>query len=169
MVLDKDYGLHSLLPIDHSLDILEQYKDKYNYHIITARSSQYTELTRAWLSKHYGSLFASVTCCNEAALSGPRYSKASICQKYNCKLIIDDSIKNAQSCSEVVDLVLLFDWNNSYPYKSLEQLQKLNIQLNNNVTRVMDWKQVGEVLKDFTPKKQQDKSSSNEAIAPQHC
>jgi uncharacterized HAD superfamily protein len=144
---DNELGLHNLNPIQDSLQILTKYSNKFEYHVVTARSNEFRDITINWINKHFPNLFTTINCCNEHGSVGPRYTKADIISKLGCILLIDDSLKNAINVSPIVKHgVLLFDLDGQYRWNSDEQITKLKLKLHSNIKRVKSWNDVGEIL-----------------------
>jgi hypothetical protein len=61
-------------------------------------------------------LFEEVHFGNHFALEGVARPKSEICRSIGARVLIDDNPRYAAECAEAGIHVLLFDWNNAYPW-----------------------------------------------------
>lgn len=58
---------------------------------------------------------------NHWSLSGPVRKKSEICKSIGAQILIDDNPTYAVECAAAGIHVLLFDWNDSYPWSKLQE------------------------------------------------
>ncbi|CAK9328148.1 unnamed protein product [Citrullus colocynthis] len=108
--------------------------------VVTSRQNAIKEHTLEWIEKHYPGLFQEIHFGNHFALDGESRSKAEICKSLGASVLIDDNPRYAIECAEAGIRVLLFDYENSYPWcKECEDLPPL-------VTKVHNWEEVEKQL-----------------------
>lgn len=83
-------------------------------------------------------------CCrfgNHYGLSGQKLSKPEMCRTLGACMLIDDNLSYAMQCSALPGFqVLLFDWNQSYPWSRTAD------KLPHNVHRLHSWDDVQRFL-----------------------
>ncbi|KAI8016393.1 Zinc finger protein ZAT5 [Camellia lanceoleosa] len=93
--------------------------------------------TIEWIEKHYQGLFQEIHFGNHFALEGQSRPKSDICRSLGAKVLIDDNPRYAMECAEVGIRVLLFDYENSYPWCKIESVNQHPL-----VTKVNSWDEV---------------------------
>ncbi|KAG6590064.1 hypothetical protein SDJN03_15487, partial [Cucurbita argyrosperma subsp. sororia] len=109
--------------------------------VVTSRQNAIKEHTLKWIDRHYPGLFQEIHFGNHFALDGESRSKAEICKSLGASVLIDDNPRYAIECAEEGIRVLLFDYENSYPWckTGYEDLPAL-------VTKVHNWEDVEKQL-----------------------
>ncbi|XP_031097290.1 uncharacterized protein LOC116001546 isoform X1 [Ipomoea triloba] len=101
--------------------------------------------TVEWIEKHYPGLFQNMYFGNHFALNGKSIPKSEICRSLGAKVLIDDNPRYAIECAEVGMKVLLFDYENSYPWCKAESVEGHPL-----VTKVHNWEEVEQQLVSWT-------------------
>lgn len=109
--------------------------------ISRSRQNVIKDHTIEWIEKYYPGLFKEIHFGNHFALNGESRSKSDICRSLGAKVLIDDNPKYAEECAQVGVRVLLFDYENSYPWSKTDS--SLDHPL---VTKVHNWEEVEENL-----------------------
>ncbi|KAG4934511.1 hypothetical protein JHK87_048513 [Glycine soja] len=107
------------------------------YCIIRSRQNAIKDHIIEWLEKNYPGLFHDIHFGNHFALDGVSRPKSEICRSLNAKVLIDDNPRYAIECADVGIRVLLFDYENSYPWCKNESADQHPL-----VTRVKNWEEV---------------------------
>ncbi|KAL2481906.1 Haloacid dehalogenase-like hydrolase (HAD) superfamily protein [Abeliophyllum distichum] len=102
-----------------------------------SRQNAIKEDTIAWIEKHYSGIFQEIQFGNHFALDGQARLKSDICKSLGAKVLIDDNPRYAIECADAGIRVILFDYENSYPWCKTESVNKHPL-----VTRVNDWEEV---------------------------
>lgn len=74
-------------------------------------------------------LFEEVHFGNHFALEGVARPKSEICRSIGARVLIDDNPRYAVECAEAGIHVLLFDWNNAYPWSKTSDGEPLIVRL----------------------------------------
>lgn len=127
-------GIH---PIPGALQALQNLSRFYSLSIVTSRQHVIKDHTIEWIEKHYPGLFQEIHFGNHFALDGKPRPKSEICRSLGAKVLIDDNPRYAIECAEVGIRVLLFDYENSYPWSKTESVKQHPL-----VTRVHNWEEV---------------------------
>lgn len=109
--------------------------------VVTSRQNAIKDHTIEWIEKHYPGLFDEIHFGNHFALNGESRPKSEICRSLGAKVLIDDNPRYAVECADVGINVLLFDYENSYPWCKTESIDKHPL-----VTRVHNWEEVEQRL-----------------------
>lgn len=109
--------------------------------VVTSRQNAIKDHTIEWIEKHYPGLFDEIHFGNHFALNGESRPKSEICRSLGAKVLIDDNPRYAAECADVGINVLLFDYENSYPWCKTESIDKHPL-----VTRVHNWEEVEQRL-----------------------
>ncbi|XP_022929499.1 uncharacterized protein LOC111436047 [Cucurbita moschata] len=109
--------------------------------VVTSRQNAIKEHTLEWIDKHFPGLFQEIHFGNHFALDGVSRSKEEICKSLGATVLIDDNPRYAIECAKAGIRVLLFDYENSYPWckTETEDLPPL-------VTKVYNWEDVEKQL-----------------------
>jgi predicted amidohydrolase/uncharacterized HAD superfamily protein len=103
-----------LFPVTDAFRILNQLKNDYELHIVTARLTRLEEVTKRWINTHFPNIFHEIHFGNHYSTSGKSRSKSQMCKEIGAKLLIDDSLVYAQQCiKEGIKVILFGDypWN----------------------------------------------------------
>jgi uncharacterized HAD superfamily protein len=135
---ERSSRLMDLKPIPGAKRAVDSLHEKnHDLCIVTARDSEFSDITRHWLAKHFPNVFSDIHFANHYSKVSTMKSKGDICREIGASMMIDDSFDNAVSCHGVCDDgVLLFDapWNT-------------NEQLPNGMNRVFSWDDVLEKIR----------------------
>ncbi|VFQ63405.1 unnamed protein product [Cuscuta campestris] len=134
-------GIH---PIPGARQALQKLHRFCNYSIVTSRQNAIKDHTIGWIEKHYPGLFENVHFGNHFALSGKSIPKSEICRSVGSKVLIDDNPRYAIECADVGIKVLLFDYENSYPWCKTEVVEGHPL-----VTKVHNWEEVEQHLESW--------------------
>ncbi|KAL6606792.1 hypothetical protein ACP70R_042445 [Stipagrostis hirtigluma subsp. patula] len=131
-------GIH---PIPGARDALQNLSSFCSLSVVTSRQDAIKSHTLEWIDKYYPGLFEQIHFGNHFALEGQSRPKSEICRSFGAQVLIDDNPRYAQECAEDGMRVLLFDYDNSYPWckTGVDQLHPL-------VTKVHNWEEVEEKL-----------------------
>ncbi|XP_039127521.1 uncharacterized protein LOC120263619 [Dioscorea cayenensis subsp. rotundata] len=131
-------GIH---PIPGARLTLEKLSTFCDLSVVTSRQNAIKDLTLEWIGEHYPGLFQEVHFGNHFALDGQSRSKSEICRSLGAQVLIDDNPRYALECAEVGLKVLLFDYNNSYPWSKSDSAVSHPL-----VTKVHNWQEVEQTL-----------------------
>ncbi|KAL9674042.1 hypothetical protein QQ045_030308 [Rhodiola kirilowii] len=131
-------GIH---PIPGAHEVLHKLSKFCNLCVVTSRQNTIKDHTIDWLERHYPGLFQDIHFGNHFALDGESRRKSDICRSLGAKYLIDDNPRYAIECAEAGIRVLLFDYENSYPWSKSEDVDQHPL-----VTRVHNWKEVEQQL-----------------------
>ncbi|KAL3535456.1 hypothetical protein ACH5RR_003917 [Cinchona calisaya] len=127
-------GIH---PIPGARQALQKLSRCCDLSIVTSRQNAIKDHTIEWIEKHYPGLFQEIHFGNHFALDGKSRPKSDICRSLGAKVLIDDNPRYAIECAEVGIRVLLFDYENSYPWCKMESVKQHPL-----VTKVHNWQEV---------------------------
>ncbi|KAH1201052.1 hypothetical protein GmHk_17G047852 [Glycine max] len=131
-------GIHPLPGAQMALQKLSRF---CSLSVVTSRQNAIKDHTIEWLEKNYPGLFHEIHFGNHFALDGVSRPKSEICRSLNAKVLIDDNPRYAIECADVGIRVLLFDYENSYPWCKNESVDQHPL-----VTRVKNWEEVEQQL-----------------------
>ncbi|KAE9601558.1 putative 5'(3')-deoxyribonucleotidase, HAD-like domain-containing protein [Lupinus albus] len=131
-------GIHPLPGAQLALQKLSRY---CNLSVVTSRQNVIKDHTLEWIEKNYPGLFHEIHFGNHFALDGVSRPKSEICRSLNAKVLIDDNPRYAIECAESGIRVLLFDYEDSYPWSKDESVDKHPL-----VTKVKNWEEVEQQL-----------------------
>ncbi|KAJ6827018.1 uncharacterized protein M6B38_370185 [Iris pallida] len=106
-------GIH---PIPGALHALRELSTFCSLSVVTSRQNVIKDHTLEWIEKHYPGLFQEIHFGNHFALDGQSRPKSEICRSLGAQVLIDDNPRYALECAGVGIRVLLFDYDNSYPW-----------------------------------------------------
>ncbi|KAL5200752.1 hypothetical protein ABZP36_021955 [Zizania latifolia] len=131
-------GIH---PIPGAQDALQNLSSFCSLSVVTSRQDAIKNHTLDWIEKYYPGLFEQIHFGNHFALQGQSRPKSEICRSFGAQILIDDNPRYALDCAEDGMRVLLFDYDNSYPWckTGVDQSHPL-------VTKVHNWQEVEEKL-----------------------
>ncbi|KAI3833619.1 hypothetical protein MKX03_010663 [Papaver bracteatum] len=131
-------GIHPLPGAQATLHKLSKF---CNLSVVTSRQNAIKDHTIEWLEKHFPGLFQEIHFGNHFALDGISRPKSEICRSLGAHVLIDDNPRYALECAEAGIRVLLFDYENSYPWSKSE-----TAALHPMVTKVHNWNEVEQQL-----------------------
>ncbi|KAE9602515.1 hypothetical protein Lal_00049814 [Lupinus albus] len=131
-------GIHPLPGAQMALQKLSRY---CNLFVVTSRQNVIKDQTIEWIENNYPGLFHEIHFGNHFALDGLSRPKSEICRSLNAKVLIDDNPRYAMECAESGFRVLLFDYENSYPWSKDDSVDKHPL-----VTKVKNWEEVEQQL-----------------------
>ncbi|OVA08285.1 5'(3')-deoxyribonucleotidase [Macleaya cordata] len=131
-------GIH---PIPGARVALHKLSTFCNLSVVTSRQNAIKDHTIEWIEKHYPGLFQEIHFGNHFALDGMSRPKSEICRSLGAHVLIDDNPRYAIECAEVGIRVLLFDYENSYPWCKTD-----SATLHPLVTKVHNWEEVEQQL-----------------------
>ncbi|KAJ7980505.1 Haloacid dehalogenase-like hydrolase superfamily protein [Quillaja saponaria] len=127
-------GIHTIPGAQTALQKLSRF---CNLSVVTSRQNALKDHTIDWIEKNYPGLFLEIHCGSHFALDGVFTPKSEICRSLGAKVLIDDNPRYAIECADAGIRVLLFDYENSYPWS-----KTLCVDQHPLVTRVHSWKEV---------------------------
>ncbi|PRQ47141.1 putative 5'(3')-deoxyribonucleotidase, HAD-like domain-containing protein [Rosa chinensis] len=131
-------GIH---PLPGAKETLNKLSGFCNLSVVTSRQNAIKDHTIQWIESHFPGLFQEIHFGNHFALHGESRPKSEICRSLGAKVLIDDNPRYALECAEVGIRVLLFDYENSYPWCKSD-----SVDLHPLVTRVHNWEAVEKQL-----------------------
>lgn len=131
-------GIHPLPGAQTAIQKLSRF---FNLSIVTSRQNVIKDHTIEWIEKNFPGLFHEIHFGNHFALDGISRPKSEICRSLNAKVLIDDNPRYAIECAEIGIKVLLFDYENSYPWSKNELVDEHPL-----VTKVKNWTEVEQQL-----------------------
>ncbi|KAK3213307.1 hypothetical protein Dsin_018013 [Dipteronia sinensis] len=131
-------GIHPLPGAQMALHKLSRF---CSLSVVTSRQNIIKDHTIEWLEKYYPGLFQEIHFGNHFALDGTSKPKSEICRSLGAKVLIDDNPRYAIECAEVGIRVLLFDYENSYPWSKMQSADQHPL-----VTKVHNWEEVEQHL-----------------------
>ncbi|KAF3439755.1 hypothetical protein FNV43_RR18033 [Rhamnella rubrinervis] len=127
-------GIHPIPGSQQALDKLSRF---CSLSVVTSRQNAIKDHTIEWIEKHYPGMFEEIHFGNHFALNGESKPKSEICRSLGAKVLIDDNPRYALECAEAGMRVLLFDYENSYPWCKIESIDQHPL-----VTKVHNWEEV---------------------------
>ncbi|GLT97168.1 hypothetical protein SLE2022_147490 [Rubroshorea leprosula] len=134
---ETPYFKKGIQPIPGAREVLHNLSRFCNLSVVTSRQNVIKDHTIDWLEKHYPGLFQDIHFGNHFALDGQSRPKSEICRSLGAKILIDDNPRYAIECAEAGVRVLLFDYENSYPWSKMESINEHPL-----VTKVCNWDEV---------------------------
>ncbi|KAF7836849.1 uncharacterized protein G2W53_011708 [Senna tora] len=131
------YFKSGIQPIPGAQRALQKLSRFCNLSVVTSRQNAIKDHTIAWIEKYYPGLFKEIHFGNHFALDGLSRPKSEICRSLGAKVLIDDNPRYAIECAEAGIRVLLFDYENSYPWCKSECVDQQPL-----VTKVKNWEEV---------------------------
>ncbi|XVE70793.1 hypothetical protein DITRI_Ditri10aG0099300 [Diplodiscus trichospermus] len=131
-------GIHPIPGAQRAIHNLSRF---CNLSVVTSRQNVIKDHTIEWLEKHYPGLFQEIHFGNHFALDGESKPKSEICRLLGAKILIDDNPRYAVECAQVGIRVLLFDYENSYPWCKTESIDQHPL-----VTKVHNWEEAEEQI-----------------------
>lgn len=86
---------------------------KHSLHIITNRPVEIRATTELWVNRHFPMIFSGIHFCTKDGGNTILRSKGATCKGIGVAIMLEDFIKNAESCAQAGVHVYLFDqpWN----------------------------------------------------------
>lgn len=131
-------GIH---PIPGAQQALHKLSSFCNLSVVTSRQNAIKDHTIEWIENHYPGMFQEIHFGNHFALHGESRPKSDICRSLGAKVLIDDNPRYAIECAEIGIRVLLFDYENSYPWCKTDSINQHPL-----VTKVHNWEEVEQQL-----------------------
>ncbi|KAG0448954.1 hypothetical protein HPP92_002097 [Vanilla planifolia] len=135
------YFTSGIDPIPGAHSVLCNLSSFCNLSVVTSRQNVIKDHTCDWIEKYYPGLFKEIHFGNHFALDGTSIPKSEICRSMGAQVLIDDNPRYALECAEAGIRVLLFDYQNSYPWSKTGSADSHRL-----VTRVHTWEEVEEQL-----------------------
>ncbi|XP_074562613.1 uncharacterized protein LOC141819163 [Curcuma longa] len=110
------YFKSGIFPIPGAQHALRNLSTFCNLSVVTSRQNVIKDHTLEWIEEHYPGLFQEIHFGNHFALNGVSRPKSEICRSLGAHVLIDDNPKYALECAEIGIRVLLFDFDDSYPW-----------------------------------------------------
>ena len=132
------YLRKAIQPIEKAVESITNLIDNGDkLYIITARPAKFNKKTGDWIKYHLKTDKIEIIHAGDFH-KGQGANKAQICKELGIKIILEDSGETALECAKEGIQVILFDkpWNKNYNYK--------------NITRVNDWSQAINLLKNYS-------------------
>ncbi|XP_006828604.2 uncharacterized protein LOC18423926 [Amborella trichopoda] len=136
-------GIH---PIPGARRALMNMSTYCNLSVVTSRQNAIKDHTIEWIEKHYPGLFQEIHFGNHFALDGKSRPKSEICRSLGAQVLIDDNPRYALECAEEGMKVLLFDYDNTYPWSKTGSATSHPL-----VTKVHNWQEVEQQLTSWVP------------------
>ncbi|KAI4335141.1 hypothetical protein L6164_013814 [Bauhinia variegata] len=134
-------GIH---PVPGAQTALQKLSRFCSLSVVTSRQNAIKDHTIEWIEENYPGLFQEIHFGNHFALNGVSRPKSEICRSLGAKVLIDDNPSYAIECAEAGIEVLLFDYENSYPWSKSESADQHPL-----VTRVKNWEEVEQQIMSF--------------------
>lgn len=127
-------GIH---PLPGSQQALLKLSRFCNLSVVTSRQNVIKDHTVEWIETHFPGLFHEIHFGNHFALDGQSRPKSDICRSLGAKVLIDDNPRYAAECAAAGIKVLLFDYDNTYPWCKVESVAQHPL-----VMKVHNWEEV---------------------------
>ncbi|KAM6583702.1 hypothetical protein CsatB_010704 [Cannabis sativa] len=131
-------GIHPLPGAQKAIHKLSRF---CSLSVVTSRQNAIKDHTIEWIEEHFPGLFQEIHFGNHFALNGASRPKSDICRSLGAKVLIDDNPRYAIECANVGIRVLLFDYENSYPWCKINSIDEHPL-----VTKVHNWDEVEQQL-----------------------
>ncbi|XP_042468976.1 uncharacterized protein LOC122051770 isoform X1 [Zingiber officinale] len=142
------YFKSGIFPIPGARHTLRNLSTFCNLSVVTSRQNAIKDHTLEWIEEHYPGLFQEIHFGNHFALDGVSRPKSEICRSLGAHVLIDDNPKYALECAEIGIRVLLFDYDNSYPW-----CKSCSSTSHPLVTKVHNWQEVELQLLSWVPRR----------------
>jgi len=133
--------LRELAPLAGARDVLLRHARSFRFVVVTSRSLDIADATRAWLDEHFAGCFAAPPLFGCAYGAGVRRPKSELCREIGAVMLIDDQLAYAREAAAAVERVVLFG---RYAWNALSDEDEAALPA--NVKRVGAWADVDEVL-----------------------
>ncbi len=121
--------------IENAKNVLYELKQSHDLVTMTARPEAIRDKTEEWIGRHFPGLFSHIHIANRFSKTGPKTTKAELCEKHGVDMLIDDSLDYALQAVAPHRRVLLFDrpWNQTP-------------NLPEGIHRVHSWKEIPKLI-----------------------
>jgi len=133
----SDYFNDGIPPIPGASESLSRLSQTCDLVVVTSRQHVIQDATLDWIDRHYPGLFKDVLFGNHFALKGVSRRKSEICHSIGARVLIDDNPGYARDCADAGINVLLYDWDDSYPWSKVPELNEHPL-----ITKVTNWAEV---------------------------
>lgn len=97
----QEVDLLNMQPMAGSVEALDQLKERYRLHVVSARDASAAEVSENWIDNYFPGVFAEVHLGIANPLDqGEAMSKAEMCVQVGAKVLIDDQVVHARECAE---------------------------------------------------------------------
>lgn len=134
---ESEHFKDGILPIPGAHESLIRLTSYCHLVVVTSRQHVIRKQTLNWLERHYSGIFGAVYFGNHFALEGKARPKSEICRSIGAQILIDDNPRYAVECATHGIEVLLFDYNNCYPWSKTS-----DGPVHPLITRVQTWKEI---------------------------
>lgn len=138
---ETPYFKSGIQPIPGAQTSLQKLSTFCSLSVVTSRQNVIKDHTLEWIEKHFSGLFQEIHFGNHFALDGMSRPKSEICRSINATVLIDDNPRYAIECAEAGIRVLLFDYENSYPWSKTNSADEHPL-----VIKVKNWEEVEQQL-----------------------
>ncbi|MEW5318544.1 MAG: hypothetical protein WDW38_009760 [Sanguina aurantia] len=133
--------------IPGALQALERLSTSCDLVVVTSRQHIIQDVTLSWIDSHYPGIFQEVYFGNHWALEGVSRKKSDICRSIGAHVLIDDNPSYATECAAAGISVLLYDWDDKYPWSKLPT----GVAVSPLIQVVRDWDDVEVALAQMSP------------------
>ena len=122
---------HAAIPVDGSIEGIDELGKKHKLHLITSRSPAIEDLTLRWLQKHFSDKFAGIHFTGQFfGEKSTMRTKIDVCKELGIDLMIEDSASQAKALAGAGIPVILLDmpWNQE--------------EMPEGITRVDSWDEI---------------------------
>ncbi|KAJ9530448.1 hypothetical protein QJQ45_012424 [Haematococcus lacustris] len=137
----SEHFMRGIPVIPGAYDSLVRLSETCDLVVVTSRQHVIQDQTLDWIDAHYPGVFQEVYFGNHWSLSGPTRKKSEICQAVGASVLVDDNPGYAMECAAAGIHVLLYDWEQAYPWSKLAAGQH-----NPLISVVHDWQEVEQRL-----------------------
>jgi hypothetical protein len=133
--------LCELAPLAGARAVLLKHAGAFRFVVVTSRSMDIADATRAWLDEHFAGCFAAPPLFGCAYGQGVRRPKSELCREIGAVMLIDDQLAYAREAAASVERIVLFG---RYAWNALSPEDEAALPW--NVRRVGGWAEVDAVL-----------------------
>ncbi len=141
---NSSYFKNDLIQVPSAFNILNELKNTYDLHVVTARHDGIAEHTKFWINANYPDIFTDIHFGNHFAKeAGKSVSKSELCKKINAILLIDDSPIYAKDCADNFLPCILFG---DYPWNRYEYNSNLATKYAGLIYRTHHWNEMSSLI-----------------------
>ncbi len=107
------------LPIHGASSALSELRKRHRLIVVTARRSEFEQMTKEWLGCHFPGIFHDVLFGNHFSTEGLEIPKAELCRQTDAVVLIDDQPDHLTPCEEAGITGILFG---TYPWQRPAQI-----------------------------------------------
>ena len=134
-----------LAPLAGAKEVLLKHARSFRFVVVTSRSLDIADATRAWLDAHFAGVFALPPRFGCAYGAGPRRPKSELCREVGAVLLVDDQVAYCREAAENgVARVALFG---QYAWNLLSDDDEA--ALPGNCLRFSSWDEVSNLLEEI--------------------